>query len=651
MNSVKEGERSELFVNLMIAVLGGGAPVRLAAEELHAYFGKMDPDACIAVLFGLTYDPDRPDTLWVGEDDAFASLLPPVPDRALDDGIYLSVKAGCGVVTGTNGRSVLIAAYRLLRENGCAFLTPDRDGERIPEKPLCTVCAEICEAASSRHRGVCIEGAVSYEHVLNNIRFLPKIGMNAYFFQFFTPVTFFARWYEHYSNPLYPPRPVTRDEVSAMRDSLAVEIKKRGLMYHAVGHGWTCEPFGIPGESWIPADDSTVPDSVRPYLAEVNGKRELWGGIALNTNLCYGNPETRDRITTSIADYCAAHPEIDYLHFWLADGTNNHCECPLCRDTLPSDFYVMMLNELDAKMTARSIPTHIVFLAYVDLLWEPEKERILNPDRFVLMFAPITRTYSAPFLPDAAFAGELPAYERNKNVMPSSVSENVERLKRWQAQFGGDSFDFDYHFMWDHFKDMGYYSMADLLMTDMKNLSRIGLNGMMSCQNQRVYFPTALGMHAMAAALWNREAGFGALADEYFAQAFGRQGGVIQKYLEKISAQIDPVYIRREKPAADESQAENYRRLTGTVESARPLIDEWYREAGDACIKKNLRMLQLHNVLIGKLAVMLEKRASGDSEGAAQAWKDAAAYAQEIEAETHERFDVFEFQQTLGGLA
>jgi len=177
------------------AILGGGAPVRLAAEELYAYFGKMDPDACIAVLSGLTYDPDRPDTLWVGEDDAFASLLPPVPDRALDDGIYLSVKGGCGVVTGTNGRSVLIAAYRLLRENGCAFLTPDKDGERIPEKPLCEISAQVCEAASSRHRGVCIEGAVSYDHVLNNIRFLPKIGMNAYFFQFFTPVTFFARWY------------------------------------------------------------------------------------------------------------------------------------------------------------------------------------------------------------------------------------------------------------------------------------------------------------------------------------------------------------------------------------------------------------------------------------------------------------------------
>jgi len=494
---------------------------------------------------------------------------------------------------------------------------------------------------------MCIEGSVSYNHVLNNIRFLPKIGMNAYFFQFFIPVTFFARWYEHMWNPLYTPRPVSRDEVAQMCDSLSLEMKKRGIMHHAVGHGWTCEPFGVPGDGWMPAENIEIPDSLRPHLAEVNGKRELWGGTAINTNLCYGNPETRNRITSSITDYCEAHPEIDYLHFWLADGTNNHCECPLCRDTLPSDFYVMMLNELDEKLAARSLPTHVVFLAYVDLLWEPQVERIKNPDRFVLMFAPITRTYSTPFLPDTSFEGELPAYNRNKNVMPETVAENLERLKRWQAQFGGDSFDFDYYFMKEHFRDIGYYSLAELLMTDMKNLPYIGLNGMISCQNQRVYFPTSLGMQAMAAALWNNNADFTALADEYFSQAFGKDADLIQSYLKKVSILIDPVYIRGEKPAISEEQAKSYLSLTDFIKTARPLIDDCFSHASDPCIRKNLRMLQLHNTLVEKLSVMLMLRASGDNQGTAQAWEEVRAYAQAIEPEAHERFDVFKFQQTL----
>jgi hypothetical protein len=38
-------------------------------------------------------------------------------------------------------------------------------------------------------------------------------------------------------------------------------------------------------------------------------------------------------------------------------------------------------------------------LVYVDLLWEPLQENIRNPERFILMFAPITRTYSQAFVP------------------------------------------------------------------------------------------------------------------------------------------------------------------------------------------------------------------------------------------------------------
>ena len=632
-------------MSLMIACLNNDAPVKLAAEELKSYILKMDPQADVALLTGQTYDPSRPDTLWLGLNEAFDALLPQVKERELDDGIYIDVTAGCGVVSGTNARSVLLAAYRLLSENGCAFLHPGEGGEIIPHKPVAKLCAKVCEAASSRHRGVCIEGAVSYEHVLNMIRLIPKLGMNAYFVQFFVPTTFFDRWYGHQENPLYAPHTLTREEVSGMRGSLVEEVRKRGLMYHDVGHGWTCEPFGVPGEGWEVAE--STPESIRPLLAEVNGKREFWGGKALNTNLCYGNPEARNGITDAITEYCAAHPEVDYLHFWLADGKNNHCECPLCRDTAPADFYVSMLNDLDAKLTARGISTRIVFLIYVDLLWEPKVERIQNPDRFVLMFAPITRTYSSPFLPDKAFEGELAPYKRNQNVMPKSVAENVERLKRWQAGFSGDSFDFDYHFMWDHFKDLGYYQMADLLMQDMKNLSSIGLNGMISCQNQRVFFPTGLGMHAMAAGLWNRNADFEPLANWYFANAYGEGGAEVQAYLGQVSELIDPVYMRNEKQKVSPAQAEGYRKLAEVVDAFEPTIHAGI-DAAQPGVKANWKSLLLHAGLIRRLAKTLELRASGEEEASLAAWEETAQYAREIEKDVHELFDVCLFVRTIG---
>ena len=119
-------------MSLMIAYLNDCSPVKLAAEELKSYLLKMDPQADVGLLSGQKYDASRPDTLWVGVDSAFDSLLPAVDNRELDDGLYIDVAAGRGVVTGTNARSVLLAAYRLLKETGCAFLHPGAGGEIIP---------------------------------------------------------------------------------------------------------------------------------------------------------------------------------------------------------------------------------------------------------------------------------------------------------------------------------------------------------------------------------------------------------------------------------------------------------------------------------------------------------------------------------------
>jgi len=132
-----------------------------------------------------------------------------------------------------------------------------------------------------------------------------------------------------------------------------------------------------------------------------------------------------------VVEYSKNNSEIDYLHFWLSDALNTQCECENCKDTIPSDFYVMMLNEIDEKLARAGLDTKIVFLIYFDLLWEPQKERIKNPDRFVMMFAPFSRTYSKAYAEsDLSGRAPLAPYERNRLVMPRSVEENVARLRR-----------------------------------------------------------------------------------------------------------------------------------------------------------------------------------------------------------------------------
>ena len=129
--------------------------------------------------------------------------------------------------------------------------------------------------------------------------------------------------------------------------------------------------------------------------------------------MCYSNPEVREIMVNALVQYCLDNPRVDYLHVWLSDSTNGMCECENCRDKLPADLYVQLLNELDARLTAQNIPTKIVFLCYCDLCWAPVKDRLKNNDRFVFM-ATIAHSYSKP----------LTRFDREPNVVPFKLNRN-----------------------------------------------------------------------------------------------------------------------------------------------------------------------------------------------------------------------------------
>ena len=82
-----------------------------------------------------------------------------------------------------------------------------------------------------------------------------------------------------------------------------------------------------------------------------------------------------------------------------------------------------------------------------------------------MMFAPIFRSYAKPY--DCSEAGEPLRYVRNKVIYPHTTAPYVRFLRDWQAQFQGDSFDFDYHLMWDINRDLGGEIIAEVLYRDL----------------------------------------------------------------------------------------------------------------------------------------------------------------------------------------
>ena len=598
------------YRRLRLGQIGKEQTVEFAVQELSRYLKRMDSKLMIDILRTEAVEPAFRDIIWVGCDDAFADALPKVADPALDDGYSIEVNGRNGHITGTNNRSVLLAAYRFLRELGCAWVRPGEEGERIPQKLVEELNVSVKDAASYRHRGVCIEGAVSYENVADMIDYLPKVGMNCYFIQFMVPGTFFERWYHHERSTCLDREPITREEISAMVLRLEDEIVRRGLSYHKTGHGWTCEPFGIDGTSWDKTRVYEFTEETRKYLAQMNGVRGLNNNVPLNTNLCYSNPDVRRIMTDSVVNYCRKYDHIGVIHLWLADGRNNQCECENCRKKLPSDWYVMLLNELDEKLTAAGLDTKIVFLLYRDLLWAPETERIRNQDRFILMFAPISRTYGENYCDSLDGDDSVPPYVRNELIIPTSLDQNFAHLRNWQKDFNGDSFCFDYHLMWAHLSDPGYERCAKNLFQDMRDLDKLGLNGMVSCQIHRCFFPTSMPFNMMAAALWNKNCDYDAEADAYYAAAFGKDGPLVRAYLKQISDLL-VIYDDVPRGKAVSPACKDYEALFALVSNFHEVIQ---KNLEDKAHYEEWELLQIHSEYVRLYAASFEALDQGDEE-------------------------------------
>jgi len=598
-------------MRVTIAEIEFDKTVRFACDELNKYLKMIDPDCIVDRRRYNEYDESVKNVIWVGIDKSFADKMPQVENTYLDDAILVEVQGLSGVISGTNSRSVLIAAYRFLKELGCAWVRNTADGEIIPRYALTPFSVYVCEKASYRHRGVCIEGSDNSEHIREMIDWLPKAGMNAYQIQFFVPGEFFERWYHHVGNPYLEKEPVSDDDVMSMVRAIEDEIDKRGLLYHAVGHGWTSGVIGVDANGWA-NKTSEFPEDKKEYLAEVDGKREIFQGMPLCTNLCYSNPGAKKAIVDLVVDYCKKNRRVDYLHFWLSDGENNSCECEKCRDILPSDFYVDLLNRIDEELTCERLDTRIVFLVYCDLLWAPKKLRLNNPDRFTLMFAPIKRKYLKSIKDEDFSSDAVTPFVKNKVKLPTDIKELVSHLKHWFNCSGvRDGFDYDYHLMWDHLRDPGYVISTKILFDDMQNLDKIGLNGMISCQLTRSAFPTGLPMQLMADALWDKTCDFEEKSDEYYLAAFGDDGLRVKEYTCELSRLMNPHENSWEFKPVSETQKSNLIRAVGLMAEFEKTVEKNIKEIKDENLRRSWEYLTYHKELITKFAKALIRRAQG----------------------------------------
>ena len=461
-------------------------------------------------------------------------------DNEKEDSFIINIKKGKGIIAGSNPRSVLYGVYKYLKELGCDWVRPGKDGEIVPVCDATKYDVILSEKASYNYRGVCIAGSISIENVLDQIEWCAKMFFNRMFMELVDSSVFFESWYNH-KNPKRKLEGITKQKINEYMHTISEEISKRGMIFQKAGHGFMCEPFGIKVEDWgkTAGDGFVVPDETKEMLAEINGVRGLHRNTPMITNMCMSNSEARKRVVNYVVEYAKKNQDITEIHFWLADGYDNHCECEECKKALPTDFYIMLLNEIDEELTKEGIDTKIMALSYVELLWPPIKERLHNPDRFGIMFCPITRSNAVSYKMEDPYKRELmlPEFKRNNIDWAMSAAENFAFLKEWQKLMPGftDFYEFSYHFYWRGVTDYGFYNTARNLFEDVVYLEKAGLDGMITCQPTKCYFPTGIGLYTYSKALWNKELDFEDVAKNFIKISFGEGWEFAHKYLQTLS--------------------------------------------------------------------------------------------------------------------
>ena len=603
---------------LSINKLVSYSAVDYAAEELKKYLRMMMPEAGD---IDICYDPEATCGFRLGLMQDLGLDVSDAEDTELDDILYIDCDCEGGIIAGDNPRSVLLAVYEYLRQNGCRWLLPGVDGELIPMQDIKPV--KYRHKPSMRYRGWCNEGSESQQCMLDAIDFLPKVGMNVFMMEFRIPTSYYKRYYSHLHNEEHrPEEPVSKQTILAWKRMCETELSRRGIQFHDIGHGWTADPFGIDSSlrKWDGDNEDAVPEESRKYLAMLNGERKLYCCTPNFTNFCMSNRQARRIFVNYVADYSENHPA-DYFHVWLSDGQNNHCECSECTKRTPSDWYVILMNELDEELTRRGNDQKIVFIAYNDTIWAPLTEHIRNPKRFSLLTAPVTRSY-VETLPDTPDNFVCLPYEKNNITLPSSLSQSIAYLNEWKKTWHGANITYEYHFWRTQYFDLSGLSLGARINEDIKAYFDNGMSGIIEDGSQRSFFPTGLPFYTYARTLYDVNLSFEEIRDEYLSAAFGDGASEVHEYLHELGEAFSFRYMCGSMPL-DERQGQFYnpshagslKRVKEITARGRELIKRYYNY--DKRVRTvSIRLLEHHADWAEMLAEAMIEKANGRDEAA-----------------------------------
>ena len=623
--------------------------VLYAAEELKKYLCMVDPTVEVqiadgsadeGIVLGLLSD--------LGLDDS------DVNDAMIDDVVDVKINSLVGYIAGSNERSILFGVYKYLKSAGCRWVRPGNEGEFIPKADMKSRSFTFRKKADFPFRGECCEGAIGFEHMKETILWMPKVDMNLFMLEQVVPYAYMCRWYKHTFNTKLSHDDIPYEDYERYCEQIERLVKKCGLQLHVLGHGATTEPFGVR----YMADGFTydVSDDTLEAFALVEGKRDRVKTYPFYTQLCMSKEWVQDKVINWLADYLKKKPHIDFLHFWLGDSTNNHCECEDCVKKHPSDWYVDMMNKLDARLTADGNDAKIIFIMYVDTLWPPIVSKLNNPSRFIVT----TACGSGAAYSSKRCETGIPEWKRNQFAIAGGLELAHSFIDGWKPVFDGPKFVYEYWFYTSHYSDPGYMTFGRFIANSIKSLGVTEFDGIMSDGSQRTYFPTGLPVSIIGEFLFDTAIDTEGYIDSYLKDNFGEDWKNAKDYLENISSRFDisALNLNVDVTAQDTGSVDKLAKAAGIfgntacgdrIATVPTVVDEFAPtvkknlDTSDKCHRESWKILAYHGEYCKGISKIYFALSRNDTETATAELDKLIDYLSEIEGEIHLYFDLYLF--------
>jgi hypothetical protein len=192
------------------------------------------------------------------------------------------------------------------------------------------------------------------------------------------------------------------------------------------------------------------------------------------------------------------------------------------------------------------------------------------------------------------------------------------------------------------------HRLAEVVNEDARQLRALGLNGLVACQAQRVFFPTGVAAWVLGRSLWDPRQDATELMDDYFGAACGADGTLAKEFIKVSSEQLDRAIQRKGTLVATPDAAAALTRVEALCSEFGKVVERNLGEP-DPCRSRSWQYLRWYLRLLERLVRLYRKVASLLPGDPRVEWASFKEWLAAHELEVGRAFDASAFAGQLDG--